>query len=130
MLWGLLRVYIKRYSKLPMAVGFFQTSQSIASLFLPSLNADISDHGIAKGDIGHIWSVGALYFGAKTAMSLGRDLRDGIFHKVGEFSEREVAGFGAPTPITHTTNDVQQVQMFVLMACTVFVSARSLPLAV
>lgn len=130
MLWRLWRVHIKPDSKLLMAVGFFQMSQSMASLLLPSLNADISGQGIAKGDIGHIRSVGALYFAAQTAMSLGRDLRGGIFHKVGEFSELEVASFGAPTLITRTTNDVQQVQMFVLMACTVFVSARSLPLAV
>lgn len=65
----------------------------------------------------------AVYFGAKTAMSLGRDLRAGIFRQVSLFSEREVASFGAPTLITRTTNDVQQVQMFVLMACTMFISA-------
>ncbi|PQZ87376.1 multidrug ABC transporter ATP-binding protein [Arthrobacter sp. MYb227] len=139
MLFRLLSVYLKPYTKLLLAVAFFQMSQSIASLFLPSLNADIIDNGIAKGDIGHIWVVGglmlgvtfvqvacalcAVYFGAKTAMSLGRDLRAGIFHRVSLFSEREVASFGAPTLITRTTNDVQQVQMFVLMACTMFISA-------
>lgn len=125
--------------KLLLAVAAFQFAQSIASLFLPSLNADIIDNGIAKGDIGHIWAIGglmlavtliqvicalcAVYFGAKTAMSLGRDLRAGIFRQVSLFSEREVASFGAPTLITRTTNDVQQVQMFVLMACTMFISA-------
>lgn len=125
--------------KLLLAVAAFQFAQSIASLFLPSLNADIIDNGIAKGDIGHIWAIGglmlavtliqvicalcAVYFGAKTAMSLGRDLRAGIFSQVSLFSEREVASFGAPTLITRTTNDVQQVQMFVLMACTMFISA-------
>lgn len=139
MLFRLLGVYLRPYVKLLLAVGIFQFAQSIASFFLPSLNADIIDNGIAKGDVGHIWAMGALmlavtliqvicalcavYFGAKTAMSLGRDLRAGIFHQVSLFSEREVASFGAPTLITRTTNDVQQVQMFVLMACTMFISA-------
>lgn len=93
MLFRLLGVYLRPYVKLLLAVGIFQFAQSIASLFLPSLNADIIDNGIAKGDIGHIWAMGALmlavtliqvicalcavYFGAKTAMSLGRDLRAG-----------------------------------------------------
>ncbi|WP_111718363.1 ABC transporter ATP-binding protein [Homoserinimonas sp. OAct 916] len=135
----LLRRYLAPYWKLLLAVAVFQTAQSIASLYLPSLNADIIDNGIAKGDVGHIIMVGgvmlavtllqvvcaiiAVYFGAKTAMSLGRDLRGGIFDRVSVFSEREVSQFGAPSLITRTTNDVQQVQMFVLMACTMFVSA-------
>src|SRR5690606_33274940 len=71
-------------------------------------------------------AITAVYFGAKVAMSLGRDLRSGIFHTVSEFSEREVSQFGAPSLITRTTNDVQQVQMVVLMTCTLFVSAPML----
>ena len=63
-------------------------------------------------------SIAAVYFGARTAMGLGRDLRGAIFTRVGEFSEREVSKFGAPSLITRTTNDVQQVQMLVLMTCT------------
>jgi ATP-binding cassette subfamily B protein len=121
------------------AVVAFQLGQSIASLFLPTLNADIIDNGVIKGDTGYIMQVGgvmllitlaqvacaiaAVYFGAKAAMGLGRDLRGAIFTKVGEFSEREVTHFGAPSLITRNTNDVQQVQMLVLMTCTLLVSA-------
>lgn len=142
MLLKILGRYLKPYWPLLIAVGVFQLAQSLASLYLPSLNADIVDNGIAKGDVPHIFTVGfvmlgitvlqvacaitAVYFGAKTAMSLGRDLRGGIFHTVSEFSEREVALFGAPSLITRTTNDVQQVQMVVLMTCTLFVSAPML----
>ena len=142
MLLKILGRYLKPYWPLLVAVGVFQLAQSLASLYLPSLNADIVDNGIAKGDVPYIFTVGAImlgvtllqvvcaitavYFGARTAMSLGRDLRGGIFTTVSEFSEREVALFGAPSLITRTTNDVQQVQMVVLMTCTLFVSAPML----
>lgn len=139
MLLKILRRYLKPHWPLLVGVGLFQAAQSIASLYLPNLVADIIDNGVAKGDVGHIMLVGsimlaitlgqvacaitAVYFGAKASMLLGRNLRGAIFHRVGEFSEREVSQFGAPSLITRTTNDVQQVQMFVLMTCTLFVSA-------
>jgi ATP-binding cassette subfamily B protein len=131
--------FLKPYWLLLVGVIVFQAGQSIASLALPNLNGDIINNGVATGDAGYILRQGvwmlviafgqvvcaviAVYFGARTAMSLGRDLRGAIFHRVGEFSEREVARFGAPSLITRTTNDVQQVQMLVLMTCTLLVSA-------
>ena len=111
----------------------------VAMLYLPSLNADIIDNGIATGDTAYILHTGgvmlavslvqivcavtAVWFGARTAMGFGRDLRRELFHRVGSFSTREVQQFGAPSLITRTTNDVQQVQMLVLMGCTMAVSA-------
>jgi ATP-binding cassette, subfamily B, multidrug efflux pump len=108
-------------------------------LLLPSLNADIIDNGVARGDTSYIMRIGgvmlvvslvqitcsvtAVYFGSKTAMGYGRDVRAAIFHRVGSFSGREVAQFGAPSLITRTTNDVQQVQMLVLMSCTMMIAA-------
>ncbi|MFE6967379.1 ABC transporter ATP-binding protein [Agromyces sp. NPDC057679] len=139
MLLKLLRTYLRPYRWLVVAVIFFQLVQSIASLYLPSLNADIIDDGVATGDTGFILSTGALmlgitllqvaasitavYFGAKTAMGLGRDVRRSVFRRVADFSEQEVSRFGAPSLITRSTNDVQQVQMLVLMSCTILVSA-------
>jgi ATP-binding cassette subfamily B protein len=139
MLLTLLRTYLRPHGRLLLGVIVFQFAQSIASLYLPSLNADIIDNGVAKGDIAYILRLGlvmlvitlgqvvcaiiAVYFGAKAAMALGRDLRGAVFHQVGAFSEREVSRFGAPSLITRTTNDVQQVQMLVLMTCTLLVSA-------
>lgn len=142
MLLKILRRYLAQYWPMLIAVGIFQLAQSLASLYLPTLNADIVDNGIAKGDVQYIFTVGAVmlgitllqiacaitavYFGAKVAMSLGRDLRNGIFRTVSDFSEREVAHFGAPSLITRTTNDVQQVQMVTLMSLTLFISAPML----
>ena len=139
MLVNLLGQYLRPHWPLLLAVVVFQLAQSIASLYLPSLNADIIDQGIANGDTGYILGVGAImlgitlvqvaaaitavYFGAKAAMGVGRDLRRAIFARVGAFSEREVSHFGAPSLITRSTNDVQQVQMLVLMTCTLLVSA-------
>ncbi len=139
MLLRLLGRYLKPHWKLLVGVGVFQIAQSVASLFLPSLNASIIDDGVLKGDTGYIlrfggimllvtlgqviFSIVAVYFGAKAAMGFGRDLRGAIFHRVSVFSEREVSKFGAPSLITRTTNDVQQVQILVLLTCTLLVSA-------
>jgi ATP-binding cassette subfamily B multidrug efflux pump len=139
MLLRLLRQYLRPHSRLLVGVVFFQLLQSIASLYLPTLNAEIIDKGIATGDTGYILGTGAVmlgitvlqvacavtavYFGARVAMGLGRDLRAAVFHQVGGFSEREVTSFGAASLITRSTNDVQQVQMLVLMTCTMLVSA-------
>jgi ATP-binding cassette subfamily B multidrug efflux pump len=139
MLLKLLRVYLQPYSTALIAVVGLQLVSTMATLYLPSLNADIIDKGVAVGNTGYILSTGgwmllvtfaqiicsvaAVYFGARAAMAFGRDVRSAIFHKVGTFSGREVAQFGAPSLITRNTNDVQQVQMLVLMTCTLMVSA-------
>lgn len=120
----------------------FQLGQSIASLMLPTLNADIIDHGVVTGDIGYIWRTGAVmlgvsavqvvcslvavYLGSRLAMGMGRTVRADLFHRVVAFSQREVGQFGAPSLITRNTNDVQQVQMLVQMSATVMVSAPML----
>src|SRR6478752_737436 len=139
MLIPLLRKYLRPYTGPLTAVVIFQLIGTIASLYLPALNAEIIDQGVAKGDTDYIMSTGmimlaitvlqivctiiAVYFGARTAMGFGRDVRAALFHQVGTFSDREIAKFGAPTLITRNTNDVQQVQMLVLMTCTLLVSA-------
>ena len=139
MLLRLLRTYLRPHWKLLVGVVVFQLLSSIAILLLPSINANIIDDGVLKGDTGYIltnggWmllitlgqvacSIVAVYFGSKAAMGMGRDLRGAVFHRVGGFSEREVSKFGAPSLITRTTNDVQQVQILVLMTCTLLVSA-------
>ena len=139
MLIRLLRTYLRNYKPQLVAVLVLQAAQTIAALYLPSLNADIIDKGVARGDTNYIWSTGglmlmitlvqivcaatAVYFGAKAAMGFGRDVRSGIFHQVSDFSAREMGQFGAPSLITRITNDVQQVQMLVLMTCTLLVAA-------
>ncbi|GGI90721.1 ABC transporter ATP-binding protein [Pseudarthrobacter scleromae] len=142
MLWKLLVEYLRPHRTLLLAVVIFQLAQSVASLYLPTLNADIIDEGVAKANIGYILSLGAVmlgitllqivcaviavYFAAKAAMGVGRDLRGAIFKRVGEFSEQEVTRFGAPSLITRSTNDVQQVQQLVLMSATMLVTAPML----
>jgi ATP-binding cassette subfamily B multidrug efflux pump len=139
MLLNVLRTYLRPYSGALMAVVALQFVATMASLYLPSLNADIIDKGVAVGNTGYIVSTGgwmlivtvvqiacsiaAVYFGARAAMAFGRDVRSAIFHRVGTFSGREVAQFGAPSLITRSTNDVQQVQMLVLLTCTLLVAA-------
>ncbi len=139
MLNRLLVTYLRPYRRELTAVLVLQLIGTVASLYLPSLNADIIDFGVARGDTGYIvetggWmlavtllqilcSIGAVWYGARVAMAFGRDVRSGIFHRVGAFSAREVATFGAPSLITRTTNDVQQVQLLVVMFCTMFVAA-------
>ncbi|MFI9235946.1 ABC transporter ATP-binding protein [Streptomyces sp. NPDC053079] len=139
MLVRLLRVHLRPYSGAIATVVLLQLVQTLATLYLPTLNADIIDKGVVKGDTGYILqtgglmlavtlaqvvcAVGAVYYGARTAMAVGRDLRGAVFDRVQSFSAREMGHFGAPSLITRTTNDVQQVQMLALMTFTLMVSA-------
>lgn len=139
MLAKLLVRYLKSSGWLLLGVLVFQFASALASLYLPSLNADIIDNGVSRGDTDYIWRTGvvmltislgqivaaiiATYFAARAAMKLGRDMRDDIFERVSAFSEREVTGFGAGSLITRNTNDVQQVQMLTMMGATFLVSA-------
>lgn len=139
MLIRILRTHLRPYQRPITLLVLLQLVQTIATLYLPTLNADIIDNGVVKGDTGYILrlggimiavtvlqvvcAVGAVFFGARTAMAVGRDIRASIFDRVQSFSAREVGQFGAPSLITRTTNDVQQVQMLVLMTFTLMVSA-------
>ncbi|NUS45669.1 MAG: ABC transporter ATP-binding protein [Mycobacteriaceae bacterium] len=139
MLIRLLRQFLYPYRAHLGAVVVLQLIAVTASLYLPRLNADIIDQGVTRGDIGYIWrtgglmlavsalqvacSVASVYYGAQAALAAGRDMRGAILHRVGDFSAREVGRFGAPSLITRSTNDVQQVQMLVVISCTVIVMA-------
>ncbi|GAA3524839.1 MULTISPECIES: ABC transporter ATP-binding protein [Streptomyces] len=139
MLIRLLRTHLSPYRKPIALLVLLQFLQTCATLYLPTLNADIIDKGVVNGDTGYILSygalmigislaqvvcnIGAVYYGARTAAALGRDVRAAVFDRVQSFSARELGHFGAPSLITRTTNDVQQVQMLALMTFTLMVSA-------
>ncbi|MBU1802272.1 MAG: ABC transporter ATP-binding protein/permease [Actinobacteria bacterium] len=139
MLLRLLRERLQPYRHFLAAVLGLQFVSVLAMLYLPSLNARIIDDGIAQGDTDVILRLGAImlvvsiaqiiasvaaaWYGARAAMSFGRDLRRDIFQRVGTFSARELQEFGAPSLITRGTNDVTQVQMLVLMACLIAASS-------
>ena len=139
MLLRLLRTHLRPYTGLLVCVLVLQFAEVMASLYLPTLNADIIDKGVATGDTGYIWRMGAFmlgvslaqgvctvlatYLAARAAMSMGRDLRGEVFDRVSGFSEREISAFGAGSLITRNTNDVQQVQMLVMMSATMLVTA-------
>ena len=131
--------FLRPYRSALVIVAVLTTLQVIANLYLPFLNADIINNGVVTGDIGYIVRTGAImlglsaglalisivavYFAARTSMAFGRDVRGGLFRSVERFSLREVNEFGAPSLITRTTNDVQQVQMLVLMGLTMMIAA-------
>ncbi|PXX63167.1 ATP-binding cassette subfamily B protein [Nocardia tenerifensis] len=139
MLIRLLRTHLYPYRAQLAGVVVLQLISVIAMLYLPSLNADLIDNGVTKGDIGYIWSTGlrmlavtgvqiiasgcSVYLGAQAAMSAGRDMRGALLHRVGSFSAREVGMFGAPSLITRNTNDIQQVQLLIAMSATILVMA-------
>ncbi|WP_406058036.1 ABC transporter ATP-binding protein/permease [Streptomyces sp. NBC_01077] len=139
MLIRLLRTHLGPYRKPITLLVLLQFLQTCASLYLPTLNADIIDNGVVDGDTGYILrfgalmvgvsvvqvvcNIGAVFYGARTASALGRDVRAAVFDRVQSFSARELGQFGAPSLITRTTNDVQQIQMLALMAFTLMVSA-------
>lgn len=139
MLLRIIISHLRRRPWLATAALLFQVLQTIAAIMLPTLNADIINNGVAKADTGYILRTGglmllltlvqgvctvaAVYFGAKAAMLLGRDLRHELFGHANGFSERELSKFGAPSLITRNTNDVQQIQMLVLLMFTLLAAA-------
>ncbi|MFT4200331.1 ABC transporter ATP-binding protein [Gordonia sp. (in: high G+C Gram-positive bacteria)] len=139
MLIRLLRIYLARYKRNIAIVIVLQLIATGAMLYLPTLNADIIDDGVAKGDTHFILRTGAImlavtlvqvacsvtsmYFGSRTSLGAGRDIRHDLAHTINSFSQREVGKFGAPSLITRTTNDVQQVQMLAVMSVSLLVMA-------
>ncbi|BBY82549.1 ABC transporter ATP-binding protein [Mycolicibacterium pulveris] len=139
MLWALLRQYARPYRGLLAVVALLQLISTLASLYLPTVNAAIIDDGVAKGDLGTIvelggvmlavtalqvlCAVGAVFFGSRAGMGFGRDLRSAMFHHVTGFSAEETARFGAASLLTRTTNDVQQIQVLVQLTCTMLITA-------
>ena len=135
----LLRSHLAPYRRTLILVVVLQAVQTFASLTLPSLNADIIDKGVLAGDNGFIYrtgalmllftlvqitfAVGAVWYGSRTALGFGRDVRRDLFHRVTDFSAQEVGRFGAPSLITRITNDVQQVQLLVVMGATMMVAS-------
>lgn len=138
MLVQLLRTHLAPYRRWLAAIVVLQFTSTVAMLYLPHLNADIIDKGIARGDNGYVVRIGAVmlgialvqaacsmtsaWFGGQAAMAFGRDVRQRIFRRIGSFSAREVSTFGAPSLITRATNDVQQVQMLAMMTCLMAVT--------
>ena len=139
MLLALLRQYIRPYRRLVVVLMALQLISTLASLYLPTVNAAIIDDGVSKGDAATIvrlggvmlavtglqalCAIGAIYFGSRTGMGFGRDLRWAMFEHVTTFSETETARFGAPTLLTRTTNDVRQIQYLVQIGATVLITA-------
>jgi ATP-binding cassette, subfamily B, multidrug efflux pump len=135
----LLRVHLGPYRNQLLIVVALTFVQTMCTLLLPTLNADIIDKGVLTGDTDYIWRTGgimlaitvvqvvfavsAVYFGSKAAMAFGRDVRDALFHRVTDFSAQDVAHYGAPSLITRITNDVTQVQILVVMSCTLLIAA-------
>ncbi len=136
---ALLQQFLSPYRRPLVVVAVLLLVQALGNLYLPALNADIINNGVARGDAGYILRVGgwmlavslvvaitaviATYYSARTSMAFGRDVRGSLFSTVETFSRQDVNHFGAPTLITRNTNDVQQVQMLVLMGLTVMLSA-------
>jgi ATP-binding cassette subfamily B multidrug efflux pump len=139
MLIRLVRTFVRPYVRPVSLVVVLVVIQSLANLYLPNLNADIINNGVAKGDVGYIWRTGgvmlgitlvqgavsivAVYWASRVAMGMGRDVRAAVFERVQHFSAREMHRLGTPSLITRNTNDVQQVQLFLQIALTILAAA-------
>ncbi|HIW90704.1 MAG TPA: ABC transporter ATP-binding protein/permease [Candidatus Corynebacterium avicola] len=135
----ILTAYARPYPGYLVAVLLLQIVATLATLYLPRLNADIIDKGVSLGDIGYIWSTGGIMLGvallqvaaaigatwcaARLAMAVGRDIRRDVYRRVDRFSAQDMGTFGVPTLITRGTNDVQQVQMVFVMFLSFMVTA-------
>ena len=139
MLTQILKTYLRPYRNQVYLILLMLLIQAIASLYLPNLNAELINNGVAKGNVGYIWHIGEImlassalvmgasvllaFLAARVAMAFGRDLRTAVFTAVEGFSARELNKFGAPSLITRNTNDVQQVQLVLFMGFTMMIGA-------
>lgn len=139
MLYRLIRTHLRPHRRSMAIIIGLQFVQALAMLYLPTLNASIIDDGVSQGDTNTIVRIGgamlavtlvqvvtaviAVYYGSRTALALGRDIRDALFDRIQSFSSQEMSRFGTPSLITRTTNDVQQVQVLAVMALTLMVAA-------
>jgi len=135
----LLRTSLRPYLGQIVLVVLLLAIGAVGNLYLPNLNADIINRGVIKGNLHYILITGAwmlaitlvlgllavvsVYFASKIAMRSGADIRAAVFTRVQTFSADEMNRFGTPSLITRNTNDVQQVQIFVLTALTMMVTA-------
>ena len=135
----------KRYSGKIALVIVLQLVTTLATLYLPDLNADIINNGVAQADVPYIWRTGrtmlavalvqiaaaiaAVWFASQVAMDTGRDIRAAVYNRVSDFDSEEMAHFGAATLVTRGTNDVQQVQMTFLLLMNFMVAAPIMALS-
>ncbi|HOL82915.1 MAG TPA: ABC transporter ATP-binding protein [Caldisericia bacterium] len=131
--------FLKPYWKQLTLTIILLSIQAISNLYLPNLNADIINNGIAKGDIKYITNtglfmlgvtlilavcaIGSSYLSSKISMSFGKDMRRAIFYKVESFSQADLDKFGTPSLITRNTNDVHQMQMLMFIGLNLMVMA-------
>ncbi|MCP9388770.1 ABC transporter ATP-binding protein/permease [Cutibacterium acnes] len=139
MLAKLVTRHLRAYRLHVAVIIVMQVCAQIAALSLPTINADIINKGVVTADTGYVTThslfmlaialgqticqVIAVYLAAQVAMGTGRDIRDAVFTRTLGFSAREINKFGAPSLITRTTNDVQQVQMLVFMTLAMLIGA-------
>lgn len=139
MLWKILKDFSRPYRSPIFLVFGLILVQTLANLSLPSLNADIINEGVAKGDTQYVLQVGgymlaitlalvivsviSTYFAAKSSMQMAKDLRSAVFKKVLSFSPNEMDEFGTPSLITRNTNDIQQVQVLITVGLSMLISA-------
>jgi ATP-binding cassette subfamily B protein len=139
MLTRLLRTYLRPYAWQVTLVVILVALQSAGNLFLPTVNADIINDGIVKGDTSYIWRAGAVMLGislaiglvsviavfwaSRVSMGAGAGIRAAVYRKVQSFSAREINQFGTASLINRNTNDVQQIQLFLQMTLTIMIAA-------
>ncbi|SDD12805.1 ATP-binding cassette, subfamily B [Paenibacillus sp. UNCCL117] len=131
--------YLKPYRLAVGLVLLLILLQSLSDLYLPTLMADIVDHGVVTGDTPYIWkvggfmllvaalgaacSVGASYCSSKAAGGFARDLRSRVFAHVEQFSLQEFDRIGTASLITRTTNDITQLYQVLGIMMRVIVMA-------
>lgn len=77
------------------------------------LRAGLKMLGLAA--IGMAAAISVTFLSSRVAAGLGRDLRSNVYKKVISFSSSEMNKFSTASLITRSTNDIQQVQMFMTM---------------
>lgn len=121
-----LAAHIKEYKKASIATPFFMILEVIMETLIPFLMATLVDDGINKGNLNHVYRIGALMlvfaviglfaglmggkYGAKASAGFAKNLRTDMYKNIQTFAFSNIDKFSTAGLVTRLTTDVTNVQ--------------------
>ena len=121
-----LAAHIKEYKKASIATPFFMILEVIMETLIPFLMATLVDDGINKGNLNHVYRIGALMlvfaviglfaglmggkYGAKASAGFAKNLREDMYKNIQTFAFSNIDKFSTAGLVTRLTTDVTNVQ--------------------
>lgn len=131
--------YVREFKKDSILTPLFICLEVVFEVMIPLLLAAIIDNGFANADMGYVAKMGAFMlvasmaslacgalsarYGARASAGFARNLRQGIFRKIQDFSFSNIDKFSTAGLVTRLTTDVTNIQHAYMMILRMFVRA-------